>query len=126
MDECFKTFLNGLGFVASTPDQQKEALPPFVNIADEVALAFDDVFTLSQQLYENKILSAKIMASLQELDRLFDAMLTEKKDWTFGCMLHSEKWEATRNIAKDILSELGIKEEPKAKNICGYYTWIKS
>lgn len=126
MDDCFKIFINAIGFVASTPEQQRSALPPFVDIADEVALTFEEAYVLSPQLYEDGVLSPTIMTSLQKLNKLFDYMSSEHQYWTFESMQQDERWEMTRTIARQIWDGLGIKGNYQADSINDVYTWMES
>ncbi|WP_444103838.1 hypothetical protein [Bacteroides sp.] len=125
MDRNFIFFIEGICLLACSPELQKKALPDFVDVADELALMFDDLYALSPQLYRAKLLPKEVLNYLDELDELFDKMSAESSFWNFDSMRHDKEWTKTRLFAKQILACLEIEWNPNIVPVITSTQWIK-
>ena len=102
--------VNALRLAALPAQEQVAALPDFVQVADEIALEYDQAFQRVPQLVEAGVLTAEQAEPLATLDQLFAAMTdaTDKDTvWTLPAMEGDERWAQTRTIALAALAAVG-------------------
>lgn len=116
-NQSFYKLIESLRLLSSNFATQKEILPDFSNIPDELALIFDESF----RLYKNNEENAKkdILNHLEDLNSILDKMSDEKELWTLVALKKSNKWKKVRKMATQILKKLKIKKEKTNLN------WIK-
>jgi hypothetical protein len=106
--------VEALRLVAAPAAEQQAALPPFVVVADEIALTYHDAFLLANQVAAAGLVTAQDLARLAELDAHFDA-LTARRDptlWTTDALRTALAWEEARRLAATLLAALGERRAP--------------
>lgn len=99
--------VKSLRLVASPFDIQIKSMPDFVVIPDEIALTFYDSYLLTNRLKEENLISARSFDLLSELNTLFDEMSNNQMLWDLDSLRNNENWNRCRNMALQILDELG-------------------
>ena len=105
----YKRLYDAVLLMASDYEKQIALLPKGINIADEIALVFDDeVIAVSNILFQKGMLSKEeydliisIGNKLNEMSKLHDFTL-----WTITALKYSENWKYCRNKAQILLSSL--------------------
>jgi hypothetical protein len=114
-----------LQLAALPAKEQRQVLPDFVAVHDEIALTYEDAFRLVPLVRAGGMLDDAQVAVLAELDHLYEEMTdAEDRDWVWSldAMETDERWERSRSLARKALSLLGKpSEEPELKGI----TWIE-
>lgn len=118
----YNQLIQSLRLVEVSPDIQIRLLPQFVNIADEIALVYDDAFLIASELKERNIISSDTFKILTELNELFEKMSIDKSLWSVEMLRTNIDWERTRKIAGQVLKEL---HEPLDKPNLDFIVWIK-
>jgi hypothetical protein len=106
--------VEALRLVAAPAAVQQAALPPFVVVADEIALTYHDAYLLADQVAAAGLVTAQDLARLAELDAHFDA-LTARGDptlWTTDALRTVPAWEEARRLAATLLAALGERRAP--------------
>jgi len=111
-NQFWARLIDALQLLAADYAVQREAIPSFAHLPDELALIYSDcllcVERSANKLMNYGILSESAFRKLRELDDVFRYM-SEKPDlWTIDALIHSSEWSQVRMNAREILRELGI------------------
>jgi hypothetical protein len=92
--------------LASPFPDQVEAFPPWVNVADEVALTFDDAF----EALDRSATPGSVLHELTVLDGLLRKMSRDplSANWLPVGLEDGESWAAVRGVALRALREMGV------------------
>ncbi len=105
----YKRMYNAVLLMASNYEKQIDALPKAINIADEIALVFDDeVVAVMDTLHKDGMLSLDECALINDINNKLSEM-GEKHDkslWTIEALKESNLWGQCREKAKQLLSRL--------------------
>lgn len=118
-----KMLLQSLQLLAAPYEQQIQVLPPFVDIPDEIALIFDDVYVYIEDLAQRDLITPHQKRDLERMDSLLNHMSNEKEIWTLDalprCSLlfldalkESPDWKQIRSLATRILESLKESKQP--------------
>ena len=100
----YDRFVESLKYVAQNPLKLKQHMNKKLNIAEEVALSFEnEALYISNILYNMKLIDKDIMQLLQQINVLFEEIKQENDDWSEEYMIKNVKWQRIRNIANEIL-----------------------
>ena len=105
--DCF-LMVEGIKLLSLSYKEQRKALPPFVDIPDDVTSAFEDGFLMMPQLVERRRLTRAAIASILRL--------YFKEQWCirnvgFDDFEHPE-WEKVRSMAGETLKLLEEGSQP--------------
>lgn len=102
----YKRMYDTVSLMASDYENQITALPKGIDIADEIALLFDDeVVAAMDALYKDGMLSIEACARIKDIDNTLSEMGKQKDEslWTLEALEQSELWEKCREDAKQLL-----------------------
>jgi hypothetical protein len=102
--------IESLHLLAADEADQRTALPPFVVVADELALIFDAELR-GTDLEE---LPAAIQAQVKQLDETLDDMSITPELWADESLARAE-WAKVRDDARALL--VALAEEPRRPNL---------
>lgn len=100
---------NAVLLMASNYEKQIDTLPKAINIADEIALVFDDeVVAVMDTLYKDGMLSLDECALINDINNKLSEMgkKHDKSIWTLEALKGSNLWEQCREKARQLLSLL--------------------
>lgn len=74
---------------------------------DELALAFDDVFWVVQEAFEQNLISTAEKDVLDDLNATLDEMggSVNADKWTSGALVNDNVWEKVRRLARNALAQ---------------------
>ena len=108
----FEKLIQSLQLLAADYNVQKESLPDFVHVPDEVILTFNEAFMCIDQLFDDNLITKKQKDELSKLDRFlskfdkFGAYPSALKS-----LESSQEWKDIRKKSLEILKSLGYKKE---------------
>lgn len=102
-DNFLSQIIEAIKLVAAPPIDQLDAFPDFVCKPDEIALTFDEVFSL---IDDTTSISTEIYSKMKNINELFNTF--RKEDWTEDAVKNSKNWQLVRQMAKDLLSMINI------------------
>ncbi len=107
--KIYKRMYNAVLLMASNYEKQIDALPKAVNIADEIALVFDDeVIAVMDTLHKDGMLSLDECALINDINNKLSerGKKHDKSLWSLEALKESNLWEQCREKAKQLLSLL--------------------
>ncbi|MCC8024395.1 MAG: hypothetical protein LIP16_03720 [Clostridium sp.] len=105
----YKRMYDAVSLMALDYEKQIDALPKGINIADEIALVFDDeVIAVMDALYKSGMLSLDACALINNIGNKLSEMgiKHDANLWTLEALKQSNLWEQCREKAKQLLSIL--------------------
>ena len=103
-----RMLIEALRLLAAPYDQQAGSLPPFVSVADEIALTFDETYPFSAELVGDGLLDSSAKRGLDELDSILDRMSREEEAlWTAEALRVDPRWHAIRVKSCETLARMG-------------------
>ena len=103
----YKSLVQSLRLLANPYEKQRDSLPDFVVVQDEVVNSFGDAFLLLPQLIETGNLPLKAIASIVRCFNQVD-MATRNSDWSdLEIFKNHECWEKVRYFAHKALEDIG-------------------
>lgn len=105
----YRRMYNAVLLMASNYEKQIDALPKTINIADEIALAFDDeVVEGMDVLYKYGMLSLAECTLIKDINNQLSDMSREHDEglWTLKALKESNLWEQCREKARQLLTLL--------------------
>lgn len=105
----YKRMYNAVLLMASNYEKQIDAFPKAINIADEIALVFDDeVVAVMDTLHKDGMLSLDECALINDINNKLSEMgkKHDKSLWTIEALKESNSWGQCREKAKQLLSQL--------------------
>lgn len=106
---------------------QTHALPKFVAVADEIALTFDQWYTLKDQLVEAGLITRELETYLDEINELTTTMTgasNKKLLWSLQGLKKDPRWAEVRQKAREALRAFKCNEAPHGMTMLSKY--IKS
>ena len=97
-----------LSVLSSKYEDQKTKFPDFVETADELALAFDDVWQYCPSLLKSGKMTAEAYELIASVNNVLDVMSEDKSLWSNSALSASAKWNEVRCLASKAHNELGI------------------
>ncbi|MDR1203748.1 MAG: hypothetical protein LBL58_19235 [Tannerellaceae bacterium] len=119
--QIYDNLIQILRLIASTPNVQIASFPQFVNVADEIALSYNDIYLLVPLLKKEGLISPVVYGILTQMDELFDIMSQNKSIWNVDALENDKYWQKSRFLALSILKELN---ESYDKPNLGFVNWI--
>lgn len=106
-DKYLNMCLETLRLIAAEAGQQKDRLPDYVSIPDDIATTFGDMLAIYPKPALERRVSAEFSKKIDELSDAFDAIQAEGEEiWTDQALMSHPKWQRTREIARAALSDL--------------------
>ncbi len=101
----YDRFIESLKYIANNPDGLKHQINRKLNLAEEIALLFEDeTLYISHILYNMKLIDGDIIELINHIGENFDEIAKDNKnDWSVDYMIENAKWINIRNIANKIL-----------------------
>lgn len=102
--------VEALQLLSAAPEELAAAFPDWVEIADEIALSYEAAYTrLSEQATVDTADWNVVRDELSRLNSLLENPAPEELDqWSTASLRNSEGWQEIRQMAKDILTTMGI------------------
>lgn len=104
--------VEALRLLAAEWAAQVRALPAFVDIPDEVALTFDEVYRFVEDLGSAGLITPAQRTMLDGIDRLLAEMSKDSSLWTIDALRTAARWHEVRSSARALLDALGEKPQP--------------
>lgn len=90
-----------------TSKLEKELCGDLINVADEVALNFDDEgYRIGHTLLEHKCIERDIYNKVVHINELLASIDNEDVNWTTHAMNNDERWLKARELAKQLIIRL--------------------
>ena len=91
--------------LSSDCQDQIASFPDFVCIPDEMALLFDETYQLVGQISG---LPQVTLSTLKKIDTILDNMSDDNENvWQTEALIKDSRWITIRNLAKNVLDDLG-------------------
>jgi hypothetical protein len=106
--EHLNRLIESVELLAADFDVQRQVLPTFVFVPDEVALTFDNAMTVIDQIRDAGLLTDEQIELLSRINTIFDTMSGPGHEsfWTPDSMQHDATWNKIRTLAKKALHSL--------------------
>ncbi|MCX8525693.1 hypothetical protein OF897_17395 [Chryseobacterium formosus] len=98
----FKSLFDAIKIMSLSYEFQKNNLPKYADIEDEIVSDFENSFSLLPQIVENKMLSYKAISMILRLYNKVEWCVRNIGIDDFG----NEEWDSVRKIANDIIDLL--------------------
>lgn len=114
-DECkillieYSRFKNVIELLSKDIDSLQNEFANSINVADEIALLFDDECKfLAGILLKNNIINKEVYYEVMQIDKLLSEMSDEHNinNWTVEAMNNDMRWTLSKKIANDIICGL--------------------
>lgn len=122
-ENIYIEFIQIVKLIALSAEKQIQILPDFVEIPDEIALAYNDIYLMIPQIEEEKAFPIRIVELSRQLNLLFNSMSKDALLWSMEYFEHGKLWENIRQLARSILKELN---EANDTPDLGFIQWIKN
>lgn len=119
----YNNLIQVLRLVASEANVQIESFPQYVNVTDEIALLYSDIYSLVPQLVDAGLILPQHLAILNRIDNLFEVMSNDETLWNLGRLEDNASWKQSRLLAFEALMELNVSYE---KPNLDFVKWMKS
>lgn len=102
--------IEALQLLAAEATEQVAAFPPFVAVADEIALTLHDALLLLNQDADTAGLPESVLATLEEIDRSLEELSNqdESRFWSPEGLANDVRWHRLRLSARDLLTTLNV------------------
>jgi hypothetical protein len=117
----YKSLVESLRLLASPYENQKEYLPDFVVVQDEVIAVFRDAFLLLPQLIEADLLSKKAITSIIRCFNWTDMATRNEGISDLESFKCHETWQKVRSLANQALDDM---KESKGRPDLGHIDWV--
>jgi hypothetical protein len=121
-EQIYDNLIQNLRIITSDSNVQIALFPEFVNIADEIALLYNDVYITVPILVTENLISSIVYDILTQIDRLLDSMSQDKSLWNIEMLEKNKYWQELRYLAYSALREL---KEPYVKPNLEFVNWIR-
>jgi hypothetical protein len=115
-DQFWARLVDALQLLAADYETQREAIPNFAHLPDELALIYSESLLCIEQhtdeLVDSGFLSGSALQKLRELDDTLARMSGKPGLWTIDALTHSSEWQQVRERAREILRQLGVPLSP--------------
>jgi len=119
----YNNLIQVLRLVASEANVQIESFPQYVNVTDEIALLYSDIYSLVPQLVDAGLILPQHLAILNRIDNLFEVMSNDETLWNLERLEDNASWKQSRLLAFEALMELNVSYE---KPNLDFVKWLKS
>lgn len=119
----YNNLIQVLRLVASEANVQIESFPQYVNVTDEIALLYSDIYSLVPQLVDAGLILPQHLAILNRIDNLFEVMSNDETLWNLERLEDNASWKQSRLLAFEALMELNVSYE---KPNLDFVKWMKS
>jgi hypothetical protein len=106
--------LNILKLLSLSYEQQKDALPDYVYLPDELVLSFDEVYILFDQVIDANLVNEQQIEKIAEINKAFEFMEEHKQTenpWTYEAVESGENWKNIRKLSREALALFSEKED---------------
>jgi hypothetical protein len=117
----YKSLVESLKLLASSYDDQKNYLPDFVDVKDEVIATFGDAFLLVPQLVEQDFLSKNAIASVVRCFNWMELATRDENISDLESFKNHENWQKVRELAAKALDDMN---EEKGKPDLSHIDWV--
>lgn len=121
--KLYNNLIQVLRLVASEANVQIESFPQYVNVTDEIALLYSDIYSLVPQLVDAGLILPQHLAILNRIDNLFEVMSNDETLWNLERLEDNTSWKQSRLLAFEALMELNMSYE---KPNLDFVKWLKS
>lgn len=115
-DQFWARLVDALQLLAADYETQREAIPNFAHLPDELALIYSESLLCIEQHTDELVASGSLSESalhkLRELDDALEHLSGKPSLWTVDALIHSLEWQQVRKKAREILVQLGIPLSP--------------
>ena len=121
MEYIYYNLIQSLKLVASPHHIQIASLPDYVNVADEIALIYNDSYIMLPQIC-SIISQPNVIKMFDELNKLFEDMSKDKSLWNNKSLEENVFWKVSRELGQLILNELN---EKNTNPNLDFIHWVK-
>ena len=109
MDNTYFLFrlIEVLRLLGSNFDTQRELMPTGVNLTDEIALLFDDIWQKCDFLLMNNMINNLQMEKIKKINRMLDILDEDQEMWDESALKTKDEWETIRKLSMDALKAFG-------------------
>lgn len=118
----YNNLIQALRLIASGANIQIDSFPQYVNVADEIALLYNDIYLLVPQLVDSGIISSEHIDILFQIDHLFEVMSNDKSIWSTIMLENHANWKQARLLALEALKSLNVPYETPNLD---FVKWVK-
>lgn len=115
-DQFWARLVDAIQLLAADYETQREAIPNFAHLPDELALIYSESLLCIEQhtdeLVDFGFLSGSALQKLRELDDTLARISGKPSLWTIDALTHSSEWQQVRERAREILRQLGVPISP--------------
>jgi hypothetical protein len=113
-DQFWARLVDALQLLAADYETQREAIPNFAHLPDELVLIYSESLLCIEQHTDELVdfLSGSALQKLRELDDTLARMSGKPSLWTIDALTHSSEWQQVRERAREILRQLGVPLSP--------------
>lgn len=100
-----------LQVLAADADEQLRAFPPYVAVADEIALLLQDALLVYEQ---DAPAEDALLRAINDLDTTLDGLsgAANATFWSNDSLTNDSRWQRLRETARQLLQQLGIPQRP--------------
>ncbi|RNC83389.1 MAG: hypothetical protein ED557_11910 [Balneola sp.] len=102
----YKLLVESLNLLASSYENQKNSLPDFTEVKDEIIASFGDAFLLLPQLIEQDFLSKKAIASIIRCFNWMELAARNDSVSDLESFINHETWSKVRELAGEALKDM--------------------
>ncbi len=110
-DSHLNILVQSLQLLAAEYEEQMNALPEFVDIPDEIALTFSEVYLLVENLDKDGLMTTSQKTELAHVDGVLEQMSKKEDAWTLNALKTSSEWEDMRLLSSNALKDFGIPKQ---------------
>ncbi len=104
--------IQSLQLLAAKYEEQMNAQPEFVDVPDEIALTFSEVYLLVENLDKEDLLTTSQKTALTQIDSVLEQMSKKEDMWTLNSLKTSSQWEDVRLLASNTLKAFNTLKQP--------------
>ena len=106
-EEQLQMLVDGLQLLAAPADEQIQALPVFVSVADEVLSTFSDAYLLVDQIRRAGLIEDTAAEALKVVDDFLEQMPEDETIGAPGSLRSHPFWAEARRLASAALVAMG-------------------
>jgi hypothetical protein len=103
----YNRMIEVLKLLAADYQIQISSFPNYVQIPDEIALSFEDVYIFSNNLKDSGMINEEQKAKLDYLNIQLDEMSENKSLWGLESLKEAQEWQEIRKLAVELIMLLG-------------------
>ena len=120
-EEYLAQLIQATQLLAVDYNTQRQTLPDFVHLPDELAIIYGDAILLLDQILQTALITTDQAMLFKEIDSLLYDMEQQKQVWTEEALHDQTEWMTIRHKAKKLLHLL---EEPVQTPVLTFLAYL--